>query len=180
MKKKSGALFPLQSDAKHVLFSSSMQEFIRVYVSGLAKSHHPWSARLWFSSSAFKLPGMTILRWTLIQESSFYPSYLCRTRKRRLDEEKDGIFFILLSLHTSIFHSHGLYSIILSLFSRFYFLSFWLWMVRKTEWEGTVEEEGKGKTPSLKHVNSSSRCGLLLLVKSKENAKFTDQREMGS
>lgn len=41
MKKKSGALFPLQSDAKHVLFSSSMQEFIRVYVSGLAKSHHP-------------------------------------------------------------------------------------------------------------------------------------------
>lgn len=89
------ALFPLQSDAKHVLFSSSMQEFIRVYVSGLAKSHHPW-----FRSSAFKLPGMTILRWTLIQESSFYPSYLCRTRKRRLDEEKDGIFlYFFLCTH---------------------------------------------------------------------------------
>lgn len=83
----------------------------------LAKKHRPGSLRLCFSCPTSKLPGMTILRWTLIQESNFYPHYLCWTRGRTLGEKKDFFFFILLSLHTFIFHSYGLYTIILSLFS---------------------------------------------------------------
>lgn len=106
-----------------------------------------------YGCSASKLPEMTIFRWILIQESSFYPHYLCRTREETLDEEKDGISLsILLSLNTSFFHSHGLYKIILSLFSlsRFHCLSFWLSMLKRGKNKKAWER--RGKTPSTMQV----------------------------
>lgn len=102
-------------------FSSPLQVRSYVFVWDLAEIYLLGSGVLRPSSLTSKLPGMTIWRWTLIQDSYFYPSDFCQSRERRLDEGEDGLF-ILLPLHTSVFHSHGWCTIILSfLFSSFLF-----------------------------------------------------------